>query len=201
MAEYGCNTNTRQWGEVASLYSENMTSVYSGGLAYEYTVEPNGYGLVEISNGQITPNDDFDRLATAFAATPNPSGDGGYSQSTTASKCPAASDQWEVENDLIPSMPAGARAFMQDGAGTGPGLGDDVTTSHYGGETYSEGLIEMNGDLPTGTNAEVNGTSGSSSGNGNGGSSSSSNGAASRDISRLAVMLIGGVIGGAVMFL
>jgi hypothetical protein len=40
LSEFGCITNTRQWGEIAALYSTNMTGVYSGGLAYEYTVEP-----------------------------------------------------------------------------------------------------------------------------------------------------------------
>lgn len=44
LSEYGCITNTREWNEVKALYSTNMTSVYSGGLAYEYTLEANGYG-------------------------------------------------------------------------------------------------------------------------------------------------------------
>jgi hypothetical protein len=73
LSEFGCITNTRQWGEIAALYSKNMTSVYSGGLAYEYTVEPNGYGLVEVgSDGTIEPNADFERLAKALKNTPNP---------------------------------------------------------------------------------------------------------------------------------
>jgi hypothetical protein len=28
LSEYGCNTNTRDFGEVAALYSANMTAVY-----------------------------------------------------------------------------------------------------------------------------------------------------------------------------
>lgn len=164
MAEFGCITNTREWGEIAALYSENMTAVYSGGLAYEYTVEPNGYGLVEVVDGEITPNADFTRLVEAYAATPNPSGDGGYSATTTASECPAGSDDWAVPNDLLPSMPQGAETYMENGAGTGPGLGDDVTPSQYGGDTYSESMIEMDGSVPTGTNAATsNGTSSGSS--------------------------------------
>lgn len=161
MAEFGCNTNTREWGEIASLYSSNMTSVYSGGLAYEYTAEPNGYGLVSNSNGQVTPNADFDRLLDAYKATPNPSDDGGYTENTSACECPAQSDDWAVPNSLLPAMPALAQKYMEDGAGTGPGLGDDVTPSQYGGESYSAGLVEMSGSAAEGTNAGT--ASGSSS--------------------------------------
>merc|ERR1712230_281127 len=145
MAEFGCITNRRDWNEVAALYSTNMTSVYSGGLAYEYTTEANGYGLVSTTNGKVAPNADFTRLEAAYKKTPNPSGDGGYSATTTASECPPASDDWEVTDDLIPAMPALAQKFMEDGAGKGPGLGDDVTPSQYGGESYSAGMVEMDG--------------------------------------------------------
>ncbi|KAL3418599.1 1,3-beta-glucanosyltransferase [Phlyctema vagabunda] len=192
MAEFGCITNTREWGEIAALYSTNMTSVYSGGLAYEYTTEPNGYGMVEVVNGEVETNADFDRLVAAYAATPNPSGDGGYSATTTASECPPASDDWEVETDLIPSMPEGAREFMENGAGPGPGLSEDATTSHYGGETYSEGLIEMDGDLPTGTPATVDNTGTSSGGSATTGTGSSSSGSSnSSDSSSAAAVSVG----------
>ncbi|KAI7558038.1 1,3-beta-glucanosyltransferase, partial [Hortaea werneckii] len=36
LSEYGCITNKRQFNEVSALYSDKMTSVYSGGLVYEY---------------------------------------------------------------------------------------------------------------------------------------------------------------------
>ena len=133
LSEFGCITNTRQWGEIASLYSKNMTSVYSGGLAYEYTVEPNGYGLVEVgSGGKITPNADFDRLAKALKNTPNPTGDGGYKQDGKASECPKESDNWQVEGTSLPAIPKKAAQYMKDGAGKGPGLSGDG--SHFSGE-------------------------------------------------------------------
>lgn len=156
MAEFGCITNTREWGEVASLFSTDMSSVYSGGIAYEYTVEPNGYGLVELKDGQIQTNEDFDRLADAFAAQQNPEGDGGFSEGNEPSQCPPADEDWEVENDLIPAMPQGAEKFFEDGAGTGPGLSEDNEPSQYGGETYSEEMIQMDGEKPTGTPAAIN---------------------------------------------
>ncbi|KAF1918798.1 Glucanosyltransferase-domain-containing protein [Ampelomyces quisqualis] len=133
LSEFGCITNTREWGEIASLYSTNMTGVYSGGLAYEYTVEPNGYGIVEIgSDGRITPNDDFRRLKAAYEETDNPSGAGGFRENGSASQCPSQSDEWEVEGTSLPSIPQKASAFMNDGPGTGKGLSG--SGSHFAGE-------------------------------------------------------------------
>jgi len=129
--------------------------------------EANGYGLVSTTNGKVAPNADFTRLEAAYKKTPNPSGDGGYSATTTASECPPASDDWEVTDDLIPAMPALAQKFMEDGAGKGPGLGDDVTPSQYGGESYSAGMVEMDGSA-----ASSNGGSGSGTTSGSATSSS-----------------------------
>jgi len=66
--EYGCNENPpRQWEEVAALYSDKMTGVFSGGLVYEYSQESNDYGLVEVNkDGSAKTMDDYDRLLTAF---------------------------------------------------------------------------------------------------------------------------------------
>lgn len=51
MSEYGCNQVTpRVFTEVGALYSQEMMGVFSGGVVYEYSQEPNNYGLVEISD-------------------------------------------------------------------------------------------------------------------------------------------------------
>lgn len=50
-------------------------------------------------------------------------------------------------------MPRLAQRYMTNGAGKGPGLGDNVTTSQYGGQSYSDGLVAMEAQQPTGTNA------------------------------------------------
>ncbi len=161
LSEYGCITNRRDWGEVAALYSTNMTSVYSGGLAYEYTVEPNGYGLVEVgSGGKIETNADFDRLKAAFAKTDNPSGDGGYKSTGTASECPPASEDWEVETTVLPAMPVKAEEYMDKGAGTGPGLEGDG--SHFAGEP-SESTATAGSGSPT-RSASPNGSTGAAAG-------------------------------------
>jgi hypothetical protein len=123
LSEYGCNTNTRDFGEVSSLYSTDMTAVYSGGLVYEYSQEPSNYGLVEISGSSVSELPDFDALMTQFKQTANPQGDGGYNSTGGASGCPAYSDpNWKVQGDSLPAIPEGAKKYMTEGAGTGPGL-------------------------------------------------------------------------------
>ena len=152
LSEFGCITNTREWGEIASLYHTNMTSVYSGGLAYEYTVEPNGFGIVEIgSDGKIKPNKDFDRLKTAFARTSNPTGNGGFKENGSASECPEESEEWEVSGTALPALPRRAQAFMSQGAGTGKGLAG--AGSHFAGEASSATATAGSGNptrTPTG---------------------------------------------------
>lgn len=179
MSEFGCIEDERAWGEVAALYSTNMSSVFSGGIAYEYSYETNGYGIVEIDDsGDVTTNEDFDELAAAFAAAENPAGDGGYTENGTASECPAQSDDWVVEDELIPAPPEDIEEFMENGAGTGPGLGDDVTTSHYGGDSYSESNVTMDGVIVASTgNGSSSSGSGSSSSSGSSSGSSSTSGA------------------------
>lgn len=160
LSEYGCITNRRDWGEVAALYSTNMTGVYSGGLAYEYTVEPNGYGLVEVGDdGKITPNGDFDRLKKAYEATDNPTGNGGFRSDGEASECPPASEDWEVRSNTLPAMPANAEKYMDDGAGQGVGLSGDG--SHFAGEP-SESTATAGSGQPT-RSASPSGSSGGSS--------------------------------------
>ncbi|KAF2733387.1 hypothetical protein EJ04DRAFT_439297 [Polyplosphaeria fusca] len=147
LSEYGCITNRRDWNEVKSLYDTNMTGVYSGGLAYEYTVEPNGFGLVEVnSNGDIEPNEDFERLKKAFEGTKNPSGNGGFNENGDASQCPPEDEEWEVTTSLLPSIPEKAKAYMDDGAGDGPGLEGDG--SHFAGEA-SESTATPGAGAPT----------------------------------------------------
>jgi hypothetical protein len=67
-SEYGCNLVTpRQFSEVPVLYSEDMTSVFSGGLIYEYSEEPNNYGLVNLNdNGTVSILQDYNNLRKQY---------------------------------------------------------------------------------------------------------------------------------------
>lgn len=99
-----------------------MTSVYSGGLVYEYSEEGSKYGLVTISGSSVTEGNDFSALQSALSGTSNPSGDGGYNSTGGASGCPAQSSNWDVTGDSLPAIPSKAASYMKSGAGTGAGL-------------------------------------------------------------------------------
>ncbi|EEA27316.1 1,3-beta-glucanosyltransferase [Talaromyces marneffei ATCC 18224] len=123
LSEYGCNTNKRQFQEVTSLYSTDMTVVYSGGLVYEYSEEGTNYGLVKIDGNDITEKEDYTALKDALKKTPNPEGDGNYNSTGGANGCPAPDPpNWDVTNDSLPAIPSPALKYMTDGAGQGAGF-------------------------------------------------------------------------------
>ncbi|KAH8430608.1 1,3-beta-glucanosyltransferase gel1 [Aspergillus melleus] len=123
LSEYGCNTNKRKFEEVAALYDEKMTGVYSGGLVYEYSQESSNYGLVKVSSDSVKTLDDFDALKSAFDKTENPSGSGGYNKTGGANPCPAKdSPNWDVDDDDLPAIPEPAKKYMTEGAGKGDGF-------------------------------------------------------------------------------
>ncbi|KAH0607380.1 uncharacterized protein H6S33_002414 [Morchella sextelata] len=119
LSEFGCNApSPRVFAEIESLYSTDMTGVFSGGLVYEFTQETNNYGLVQVSGDGKTVEKltDFDNLAKMYNATANPTGDGGYQTGLPAKSCPAATDVWQASNTL-PNLPADASTYMKSGAG------------------------------------------------------------------------------------
>lgn len=123
LSEWGCIENRpRKFEEVSALMSDEMTSVYSGGLMYEYSLEENDYGIVEIKNGKVERLDEFDMFKDALSQAPNPSGDGGASTQSHGNDCPPKDPDWNVDPDHIPTMPDEAQKYMDEGAGTGPGL-------------------------------------------------------------------------------
>ncbi|KAB8071784.1 Glucanosyltransferase-domain-containing protein [Aspergillus leporis] len=141
LSEYGCNTNKRQFQEVSSLYSTDMTGVYSGGLVYEYSQEPSKYGLVSITDNKVKTLADYDALKSAFGKTSNPQGDGGYNKTGGANPCPAKdSPNWDVDNDALPAIPSGAEKYMKDGAGKGEGFSGKGSMG--GGGTTSTGTAK-----------------------------------------------------------
>jgi hypothetical protein len=155
LSEYGCNTNTRAFQEVSALYNPEMTFVYSGGLVYEYSQEASNYGLVVVNGNSVTERADFKALQTAYANTPNPSGDGGYNTTGGASSCPAQDlPNWAVANDVLPAIPEPAKKYMTEGAGPGPGLNgpgsQDAGVASSGTATPGSGAVT---GTPTGASS------------------------------------------------
>lgn len=70
---YGCNEVTpRQFSEVQTLFSNDMIDVFSGGLIYEFTQEPNNYGLVEVdeTSGDVRLTQDYLLLKSQLQQLP-----------------------------------------------------------------------------------------------------------------------------------
>lgn len=91
--------------------SPDMTSVYSGGLMYEYAMEPNNFGIVKIPDaGGSTVNEQagFAKFAKALSANPAPTGDGGFTSTTKGAACPTKDANWLVDSTLLPAIPKDA---------------------------------------------------------------------------------------------
>ncbi|CAZ80423.1 unnamed protein product [Tuber melanosporum] len=117
LSEFGCiEVKPRTFSEVKTLYSTQMTGVFSGGLVYEFTQEPNNYGLVQIDGDNVTALTDYDNLKKQYSSTKNPPGDGGYQKDLPPSDCPERTFLWEASNTL-PDFPSAASAYMDNGAG------------------------------------------------------------------------------------
>jgi hypothetical protein len=106
-AEYGCNTpRPRLFTEVQSLYGPDMVDVWSGGIVYMYFEEENKYGLVEIENGEVKTNKDYENLKKQISKV-NPKGVkmSEYNPTNTkAAECPDVGDDWEAVSDPLPPV-------------------------------------------------------------------------------------------------
>jgi len=91
--------------------SPNMTSVYSGGLMYEYAMEVNNFGIVEVSgSAAVKELPEFAKYASALSANPAPTGSGGAASTThAAAACPTKDENWLVDSTLLPAIPDGAK--------------------------------------------------------------------------------------------
>ena len=141
-SEFGCNAKKpRPFTEIEAIYSTDMSSVFSGGLVYEYSEEDNEYGLVKLGDDDddddVTPNQDFKNLKNEFNKTENPSGDGGASKDLTGgNNCPSKSSLWNVTEE-IPDTPGGAIKYLK---------GVAEPTGH-GFDAYVQGNCHGNNDV------------------------------------------------------
>lgn len=198
LSEFGCNEvpGSRPFTEIEAIYSTRMSSIFSGGLVYEYSNEDNKYGLVQItSDSNVTKLDDYQNLKKEYSSVSDPEGDGGYSTSNKYSECPDYEEGvWEANNTL-PAMPSAASVYFSSGAGAPMGTGvptqdscdsdddedtestSDVasTTSTTSDETSSSAISSTTGSASS-NSTSTSGTSSTSA------SSSKSNDAAGLEI-------------------
>lgn len=135
-SEYGCNKPApRVFTEVSTIYSGQMTPVFSGGVVYEYANEVSEFGLVNISSdGTVDILQDFYTLQTQFAKV-----DFATVQSTAANssspKPPTCSSKLITTkgfetNFTLPSLPPGAAAILSKGVTPTPS-GKIISISDY----------------------------------------------------------------------
>ncbi|CAO3624568.1 unnamed protein product [Cunninghamella echinulata] len=117
LSEYGCNlVRPRPFTEVEALYSSDMTSVWSGGVAYEWTQENNEYGLVRISGSAAQPLQDYTNLQQILKNV-KPQGvkmDDYNPPAPSNVNCPSVKETWKATNDLPPTPSEGACSCMRE---------------------------------------------------------------------------------------
>lgn len=132
-SEYGCNRNVpRPFDEVKYIYSSLMTSVFSGGLVYEWTEEPQNpnYGLVHVDGHKISKKQDYLNLKYQYDKLTLPGNNGGYKNTDGANRCPQGWLPFDV-NIEIPKRPKSAEKYIKNGAGKPLGLRPSGSTSRY----------------------------------------------------------------------
>jgi hypothetical protein len=157
LSEYGCIVNRpRKFEELGALMNSEMTSVYSGGLMYEYSYEDNKYGIVQLKGGlkakTVEKLDEYDAFKSALKNDPAPTGSGGAATTTHAVSCPTSDAGWQVNPSLVPQMPDQAQKYMKDGAGKGPGFDlDGDGSQNAGGSGTSTASVTGGAASPTGS--------------------------------------------------
>ncbi|EFQ29073.1 glycolipid anchored surface protein [Colletotrichum graminicola] len=157
LSEYGCNTNVRDFGELEALMSNEMTSVYSGGMMYEYSMEANKYGIVQIDGDNVEELKEYANFKSALSKYPAPTGDAGAAKTShAAASCPTSDKVWMADPTKIPTMPQAAEKYMTEGAGEGPGLKGDG--SQTAGDSASDGDTTGGVPSPTASGGSSNGS-------------------------------------------
>nr|XP_001397917.2 1,3-beta-glucanosyltransferase gel3 [Aspergillus niger CBS 513.88] len=107
-AESGYNVTPRTFTEVAALYGDTMSQVWSGGIVYEYFQDTNDYGLVSvIDSTSVSTMTDFSYYSKEIAsATPSSTNKASYTPTNTALRsCPTENSSWKAKASPLPPTP------------------------------------------------------------------------------------------------
>ncbi|PVU91738.1 hypothetical protein BB561_004247 [Smittium simulii] len=106
ITEYGCITAERSFDELKAILGPDMQDITSGAILYEYSLEPNEYGIVQVSYGSsdVKKLKYYDNFKSAVASV-KPKGvkESDYKSSNGISDCPKVTDSWRCSEKLPPS--------------------------------------------------------------------------------------------------
>lgn len=169
-SEFGCNlVKPRTFQEVGALFSTQMTGVFSGALAYEFTQEANDYGLVQLNGTTATMLHDFIALQTAYKNVTTVTA--GTSQSVTrATSCPAANSYANLNGtNNLPDTPAAD--LIKNGISSSLYSAGKLITPSKWATSYT--IINYSGNQITNKNIDSSGYTASNPANGGAGTSGS----------------------------
>ncbi|KAI0762691.1 Glucanosyltransferase-domain-containing protein [Fomes fomentarius] len=107
-SEFGCvKQPPRLWTEVGTIFSEPMSDIWSGAVAFSYFPAQSNdgqFGVVTVNGDTVTTSDDFDRLQDQYGkvtlpTTPSKSDAG----NTQFPACPAQNSTWLASTTLPPT--------------------------------------------------------------------------------------------------
>lgn len=178
-SEYGCNKVTpRLFTEVGTIYGDEMTGVFSGGLVYEFSQEDHNYGLVQVYGNQSAQLlVDYHTLAEQYAKLDMKTVEGGKpsSSSPTPPTCDSELIKEKIfnKNFTLPDVPPGAQDLIDNGISPKPsGKLVDIASWDVTFTVYDTDWTELtNLAVKPLNDGEVNkpGNNDAGSGNGNGG--------------------------------
>ncbi|QLG72950.1 hypothetical protein HG535_0E00340 [Zygotorulaspora mrakii] len=130
-SEYGCNAiRPREFSEVETLFGDDMTDVWSGGIVYMYFEESNNYGLVSIDGNNVRTLDDYNYYSSEIRrVSPSSANNASYTASSTSLSCPRTGRYWQASTDLPPTPDRNLCQCM--GASLSCVVDDDVSEDDY----------------------------------------------------------------------
>lgn len=149
-SEFGCNTpSPRVFTEIGTIYGPQMYDVFSGGIVYEYTQEPNNYGLVNMTaDGSATLMPDYVSLRDQysrldFEAIQSLTPPSGSSPRPPVCRSSLITTEGFNSNFTLPVLPPGAAEIIEAGVSPRPS-GRLVEISDW---TVKHEVRDPNGDL------------------------------------------------------
>ena len=151
------------------MYSTEMTGVFSGGLAYEFTQEANNYGLVSINGTSAFILPDYVALQKRYVAVTSVS-EGNSSSVTRMTTCPAAGSYANLNGtNVLPDCPA--PDLITNGISTSLYSAGKLITPSTWSTTYD--IYDQNRNLITDKSIDGSGYTPSNPANGGAGTSGS----------------------------